>query len=60
MLAGYFPGGEAAVRYARLLRQQGQADDAQRVLRELLDRMSLAPPYVRKAQQAWLSEAERG
>ena len=60
VLAEYFPGGEAAVRYARLLAQQGRADDARRVLRELVDRMSLAPPHVRKAQQAWLSEAERG
>jgi hypothetical protein len=60
VLAGYFPGGEAAVRYARLLRQQGQADEARRVLRELLDRMSLAPPHVRKAQQEWLAEAQRG
>ncbi len=60
VLAEYFPGGEAAVRYARLLAQQGRADDARRVLRELVDRMSLAPPHVRKAQQTWLSEAERG
>jgi hypothetical protein len=60
VLADYFPGGEAAVRYARLLSQQGRSDDARRVLRELVDRMSLAPPHVRKAQQAWLSEAERG
>jgi hypothetical protein len=60
VLADYFPGGEASVRYARLLRQQGREDDARRVLRELLDRMSLAPPHVRKAQQAWLGEAERG
>ena len=59
-LAEYYPGGEAAVRYARLLAQQGRADDARRVLRELVDRMSLAPPHVRKAQQAWLAEAERG
>lgn len=60
VLAGYYPGGEAAVRYARLLRQQGQAEEARRALRELLDRMSLAPPHVRKAQQEWLAEAERG
>lgn len=60
VLAEYFPGGEAAVRYARLLAQQGQSDDARRVLRELVDRMSLAPAHVRKAQQVWLSEAERG
>jgi hypothetical protein len=60
VLAGYYPGGEAAVRYARLLRQQGQVEEARRALRELLDRMSLAPPHVRKAQQEWLAEAERG
>lgn len=60
VLADYYPGGEAAVRYARLLARDGRIDDARRVLRELLDRMSLAPPHVRKAQQAWLAEAERG
>ena len=60
VLAGYFPGAEAAVRYARLLRQQGRAEEARGVLHELLDRMSLAPPHVRKAQQEWLGEAERG
>ncbi len=60
VLAGYYPGGEAVVRYARLLRQQGQPDEAGRVLRELLERMSLAPPHVRKAQQEWLAEAQRG
>ena len=31
-LAEYYPGGEAAVRYARLLAQRGRADDARRVL----------------------------
>jgi hypothetical protein len=60
VLAEYYPGGEAAVRYARLLRQQGRADEARGVLRELLDRMSLAPAHVRRAQQEWLVEAERG
>jgi hypothetical protein len=30
------------------------------IVPELLDRMSLAPPHVRKARQAWLAAAERG
>jgi hypothetical protein len=54
-----FPGEEARVRYARLLKRQGQSDKARSVLEESLRRARLAPPYYRRAQKAWLSEAER-
>lgn len=59
VLAEYYPGAEAAVRYARLLRRQGQADEATRVLRELLDRAALAPAHYKKMQKEWLDEARR-
>jgi hypothetical protein len=55
-----YPGAEAPVRYARLLRVQGREDEAQRVLRELVDHAKAAPAHYRRAQREWLAEAERG
>jgi len=57
-LAGYFPGAEAAVRYAKLLKRQGQAGPAKMVLEGLLDRAKYAPPHYKRAQREWLDEAE--
>lgn len=59
VLAEYYPGAEAAVRYARLLRQQGQQEASNKVLRDLLDRAALAPPHYKKMQREWLDEARR-
>ena len=59
VLSGYYPGAEATVRYAELLRLQQQGDEARRVLRELLDNAKLAPAHYRRTQEAWLSKAER-
>jgi len=58
-LARYFSGAEAPVRYAQLLKESGKADDARRVLRELLEHAHLAPRHYRKMQQEWLAIAER-
>ena len=58
-LAGYYPGAEAAVRYAALLRKLGRGDDAARVLRELLEQARIAPAYYRRTQKEWLTAAER-
>lgn len=58
-LAGYYPGAEAAVRYASLLRKHGRGDEAARVLRELLDQARIAPAYYRRTQKEWLAAAER-
>jgi hypothetical protein len=58
-LSKYYAGAEAPLRYARLLRSCGRNDDAQRVLKELLEHARLAPRYYRKMQQEWLSIAER-
>ena len=56
-LAGYFPGAEAAVRYAKLLKRQGQEVQARQVLEGLLDRAKYAPSHYRRAQREWLDEA---
>ncbi len=59
VLASYYPGAEAAVRYAELLAANGRRDDARQVLQELLDRAKVAPDHYRKAQRTWLDQAER-
>jgi hypothetical protein len=56
-LAGYFPGAEAAVRYAKLLKRQGQVSHARQVLEGLLDRAKYAPAHYKRAQREWLDEA---
>jgi hypothetical protein len=56
-LAGYFPGAEAAVRYAKLLKRQGQDDQARQVLEGLLERAKYAPPHYQRAQREWLDAA---
>ena len=58
-LAHAYPGAEAAVRYAQLLEQQGQRDEARKVARELLERARLAPQHYRRAQRPWLDAAQR-
>jgi hypothetical protein len=58
-LAGYYPGAEAGVRYAMLLKRLGQKDLAQQTLKALLDRAKYAPAHYKKAQREWLDEAHR-
>ncbi|MFO1504519.1 MAG: tetratricopeptide repeat protein [Steroidobacteraceae bacterium] len=59
VLSGYYPGAEAAVRYAQLLRGQGQRDEARGVLKGLLDQSVVAPAHYRRTQEEWLKQAER-
>jgi len=59
VLAGYFPGAEAAVRYAELLKAQQQPEDARRVLKELLDHAQVAPAHYRRNQDSWLKRASQ-
>jgi hypothetical protein len=54
-----FPGAEARLRYALLLKRRGQVDAAQRMLKDLLDGAKLAPSHYRKAQAEWLERARR-
>jgi hypothetical protein len=59
VLASYYPGAEATVRYAELLTAQGRREDSDRLLRDLLDRAKVSPKHYRKAQAHWLDQAER-
>jgi len=59
VLAGYYPGAEARVRYAQLLRAQNQPAQAREQLRELLNLAAVAPPHYRRTQEEWLKQAEQ-
>ena len=59
VLASYYPGAEAAVRYAKLLRGADRKDEARQALRDLLDHARMAPPHYRRVQEEWLKQAER-
>ena len=54
-----YPGAEARLRYALLLKRRGKSDEARRLLQELLDGAKLAPAHYRKAQAEWLDQARR-
>ncbi len=56
-LVEYYPGAEAPVRYAKLLKRQGQVEQARQVLGALLERAKYAPSHYKKAQREWLDEA---
>ncbi len=57
VLAGYYPGAEATVRYAQLLSRTGESETAKTVLRELLDRAQNGPQHYRRTQADWLAKA---
>jgi hypothetical protein len=59
ILAFSYPGAEAAVRFAQLLKEQGQPDEARKVARDLLEQARIAPAHYRKAQKSWLDAAQR-
>lgn len=58
-LAPGYPGAEARVRYALLLKRLGKFEDAHRIFKDLMDSAKLAPPHYRKAQAQWLDYARR-
>jgi hypothetical protein len=59
VLAPSYPGAEASVRYAQLLKAQGRVAEAQKVVRELLEQARIAPGHYRRAQRSWLDAAQR-
>ena len=59
VVAPAYPGAEASVRYAQLLKSQGRVAEAQKVARELLEQARIAPGHYRRAQRAWLDAAAR-
>lgn len=58
LVPGY-PGAEAAVRFAQLLKAQGQPEESRKIARDLLDGARIAPAHYRRAQRPWLDQAER-
>lgn len=60
VLAGYYPGVEARIRYAALLEKVKKEDLARQEYAAILAAAELAPRHFRKAQKKWLSEAKAG
>ena len=58
-LAPAYPGAEARLRYALLLKRRGKLPDANLVLKDLLDGADLGPAHYRRAQARWLTRARR-
>jgi hypothetical protein len=58
-LAPGYPGAEASVRYAQLLKTQGRPDEARKIAREVVDGAKIAPAHYRRAQRFWLDQAEK-
>lgn len=54
-----FPGEEARVRYAQLLKRHGQTEQARELLNESLKRADLSPAFYRREQRPWLDLAKR-
>jgi len=59
VLSTSYPGAEAAVRYAQLLKAQGQLEESRTVAKNLLEQARIAPAHYRKAQRDWLYSAQR-
>ena len=59
VLSTSYPGAEAAVRYAQLLKTQGRVEESRTVAKELLEQARIAPAHYRKAQRDWLDSAQR-
>ncbi len=54
-----FPGAEARLRQALLLKRRGKTDRARAILKDLLDGAKLGPAHYRRAQAEWLEIARR-
>ena len=55
----YYVGAEARVRHGLALRKLGREAAAREVLSDVVKRIELAPPHVRKAQAEWLAMARQ-
>lgn len=58
-VAPVYPGAEARLRYALLLKRRGKIEEARRTLKDLLDGAKLGPAHYRRAQAQWLDRARR-
>ena len=58
ILLGSYPGEEARVRYALLLKQRGDAGRARELFQETLTRARRAPKYYQQKEREWVKIAE--
>jgi hypothetical protein len=58
-VAPVYPGAEARLRYALLLKRRGKIEEARGILKDLLDGAKLGPAHYRRAQSQWLDRARR-
>lgn len=58
-LSKYYSGAEAMYRYASLLKRQGQTEQGNTMLKELLSNAELAGAVFRKEQREWIEAAKR-
>jgi hypothetical protein len=58
-VSAYYTGAEPRVRLGLALRKLGREVDAREILADVVKRIELAPPYVRKAQAEWLAMARQ-
>jgi hypothetical protein len=58
-LAAYYPGAEARVRFAQLLKRKGDVAGALQELKELLEQAEHAPRHYKKMQREWLDMARQ-
>ena len=54
-----YPGAEARLRQALLLKRRGRFEEARRILTDVLDSAKMAPVHYSKAQAVWLERARR-
>jgi hypothetical protein len=59
VVAGGHPGEEARVRYALLLKRNGELDKADALFAETIKRAKLAPSYYQREQREWIDIAKR-
>lgn len=58
-LVRYYPGEEARVRHALLLKKNGQTERAQALFEEALTRARRAPKHYQRMQKQWIDTARR-
>ena len=58
-LARYYPGAEARVRHAMLLKKLGRTAEAQELFAAILKDARLAPKHFRRSQREWIALAEK-
>ena len=58
-VAAYFPGAEAKVRHAQLLKRLDRGADADLIFTDIVRSAAIAPAHVRRSQDEWFKIAER-